>query len=113
MVTSLKTDFAQIFSRCPKNLSCPKFGGAAAPLAPPARTPMVTCFQFEKTMVRKVKLRGVLLCRNHWPRIAESSKFKLEHIQGSIPHQEKSNFKVPVRSGKLLSVTSDDMCGNF
>ena len=42
METSLKTDFAQIFSRCPKNLSCPKFGGAAAPLAPPARTPMST-----------------------------------------------------------------------
>ena len=34
METSLKTGFAQIFSRCPKNLSCPKFGGAAAPLAP-------------------------------------------------------------------------------
>ena len=29
-----KTGFAQIFSRCPK------FGEAAAPLAPPARTPM-------------------------------------------------------------------------
>ena len=43
MVTSLKTDFAQIISRCPKNLSCPKFGGAAAPLAPPARTPMFGC----------------------------------------------------------------------
>ena len=42
METSLKTDFAQIFSHCPKNLSCPKFGGAAAPLAPPARTPMYT-----------------------------------------------------------------------
>ena len=41
MATSLKTDFAQIFSRCPKTLSCPKFGGAAAPLAPRARTPMV------------------------------------------------------------------------
>ena len=40
METSLKTGFAQIFSCCPKNLSCPKFGGAAAPLAPPARTPM-------------------------------------------------------------------------
>ena len=40
METSLKTDFAQIFSHCPKNLSCPKFAGAAAPLAPPARTPM-------------------------------------------------------------------------
>ena len=43
MEMSLKTGFAQIFSRCPKNLSCPKFGGAAAPLAPPppARTPMM------------------------------------------------------------------------
>ena len=42
METSLKTGFAQIFSCCPKNLSCPNFGGAAAPLAPPARTPMRT-----------------------------------------------------------------------
>ena len=40
METSLKTGFAQIFSCCPKNLSCPKLGGAAAPLAPLARTPM-------------------------------------------------------------------------
>ena len=40
METSLKTGFAQIFSCCPKNLSCPNFGGAAASLAPPARTPM-------------------------------------------------------------------------
>ena len=40
MKTSLKAGFAQIFSCWPKNLSCPKFGGAAAPLAPPARTPM-------------------------------------------------------------------------
>ena len=45
MKTSLKAGFAQIFSCCPKNLSCPKFGGggAAAPLAPPARTPMLDC----------------------------------------------------------------------
>ena len=42
METSLKGGFAQIFSFCPKNLSCPKFGGgAAAPLAPRARTPML------------------------------------------------------------------------
>ena len=41
METSLKTGFAQIFSRYPKSLSCQKFGGAAAPLAPPARTPMI------------------------------------------------------------------------
>ena len=41
METSLKSGFAQIFPCCPKNLSYPKFGGAAAPLAPPARTPMI------------------------------------------------------------------------
>ena len=35
MATSLRTGFAQIFSRCTKNLSCSKFGGAAARLAPP------------------------------------------------------------------------------
>ena len=35
METSLKASFAQIFSCCPKILSCPKFGGAAAPLATP------------------------------------------------------------------------------
>ena len=41
METSLKNGFAQIFSCRPKDLSCPKFGGAGAPLAPsPARTPM-------------------------------------------------------------------------
>ena len=40
MQTSLKTGFAQIFSCCPKNLSYLKFGGAPAPLARLARTPM-------------------------------------------------------------------------
>ena len=45
METSLKTGFAQILL-LPQNLSCPKFGGgvggggAAAHLAPPARTPL-------------------------------------------------------------------------
>ena len=50
METSLKTGFAQIFTRYRKNLSCPKFGGAAAPLALPARTPMIssTCVQVFK-----------------------------------------------------------------
>ena len=41
METSFKTGFAQIFSCCPKNLSRPKFGGTTAPLAPPARSPMI------------------------------------------------------------------------
>ena len=47
METSLKPGFAQIFSCCPKNLSCPKFGGAAAPLAPTARTPMQSIMHIE------------------------------------------------------------------
>ena len=53
METSLKPGFAQIFSCCPKNLSCLKFGGAAAPLAPPARTPMLIMFlgYIEKVML--------------------------------------------------------------
>ena len=50
MGTSLKTDFAQIFSHCPKNLSCPKFGGAAALLAPPARTPMFPVLNVKFTL---------------------------------------------------------------
>ena len=58
MQTSLKTGFAQIFSCCPNNLSCPKFGGAAAPLAPPARTPMFTLIS---TSILPVKLGTLYL----------------------------------------------------
>ena len=60
METSLKTGFAQIFSCCPKNLSCPNFGGAAAPLAPPARTPMV------KTLVLRTPGCKTPVCKNAW-----------------------------------------------
>ena len=41
METSLKTGFTQIFSCCPKNLSCPYFGGLQPPSPPPAFTPML------------------------------------------------------------------------
>ena len=61
METSLKTGFAQIFSCCPKNLSCPNFGGAAAPLAPPARTPMGG---------------GAGKLKYHWERVLENLSFK-------------------------------------
>ena len=47
METSLKTSFAQIFSCCPKDLSCPIWGGGGGGGPPPppppplpARTPM-------------------------------------------------------------------------
>ena len=64
METSLKTGFAQVFSCFPKNLSCPNFGGAAAPLAPPARTPMnvdgtvnttLPCWSSTHTLLRVAK----------------------------------------------------------
>ena len=51
METSLKTGFAQVFSCCPKNLSCPNFGGTAAPLAPPAHTPMPRTYQCPQVSV--------------------------------------------------------------
>ena len=35
METSLKIGFAQVFSCCPKNLSCPNFGGGCSPPRPP------------------------------------------------------------------------------
>ena len=35
METSLKPGFAQTFSCCPKNLSCPKLGGGCSPPRPP------------------------------------------------------------------------------
>ena len=60
METSLKPGFAQIFSCCPKNLSCLKFGGAAAPPAPPARTPMICTLIFDKN-IKKTKHS---ICRN-------------------------------------------------
>ena len=64
METSLKTGFAQISSRCPKNLSCPNFGGAAAPLAPPARTPMFITFSdrsFDNTVYVQTTLFNSVL----------------------------------------------------
>ena len=58
METSLRTGFAQIFSCCPKNLSCPNFGGAAAPLASPARTtmPSSNCKKLLRQICRFVEL---------------------------------------------------------
>ena len=53
METSLKPGFAQTFSCCPKNLTYPKLGGAAALLALPARTPM----SIEGNQSVSVKLR--------------------------------------------------------
>ena len=63
METCLKTGFAQIFSCCPKKLSCPKFGGAAAPLAPPARTPMfgTACKHLVQTLNYDILICSVYL----------------------------------------------------
>ena len=73
METSLKAGFAQIFSCCPKNLSCPKFGGAAAPLAPPARTPML------KNKCIHTHFKGYFLCVKRFQpiiRAANNSQLK-------------------------------------
>ena len=66
METSLKASLAQIFSCCPKILSCPKFGGAAAPLAPPppaARTPMAKwCyFRCERNLPSVVSNKAMIV----------------------------------------------------
>ena len=56
---SLKTDLAQILSCCPKNLSCPKWGGGGcySPPCPPVRTPMslwVTKAMFVKSDMSQI-----------------------------------------------------------
>ena len=48
METSLKQAFAQIFSCCQKNLSCPKLGGAAAPSRSPGPYAYVYLGQFKR-----------------------------------------------------------------
>ena len=84
METSLKTDFAQIFSRCPKNLSCPKFGGAAASLAPPARTPMLQISVFLAKWFLSVGLENltrVVVCFSQsveWNKNARADKIVVE-----------------------------------
>ena len=54
METSLKANFAQIFSICPKILSCPKFGGAAAPLVAPGPHAYVNRQQTEWNILHKL-----------------------------------------------------------
>ena len=65
METALKPGFAKIFSCCPKNTSCPKFKGAAAPLdpPPPTRTPMAVIrsrIEFFLTSMRKLKIPSII-----------------------------------------------------
>ena len=65
METSLKTGFAQIFSCCPKNLSCPNFGGAAAPLAP--RGPYAYGASGPLTKKIRKTLRSLFALLQIWP----------------------------------------------
>ena len=52
--------FAQIFSCCPKKLSRPKFGGAAAPLALPPPGPYV--YGWFPSSVTQGQLNGTIEC---------------------------------------------------
>ena len=62
METSLKTCFAQIFSRCPKNLSCPKFGGGGGGCIPP-RPPGPYAYVYFMTAL-KISFRKAVFARN-------------------------------------------------
>ena len=95
METSLKTGFAQIFSCCPKNLSCPKFGGAAAPLAPPARTPMEG----------KIARKHFYPANSQEKSCIEFSYFFLINLNRALKKQEKVdwNERYPINSLLLLA----------
>ena len=58
METSLKTGFAQIFSCCPKNLSCPKFWGGLQPPSPPPPSPPGP-YAYETAALRVSELESI------------------------------------------------------
>ena len=104
METSLKPGFAQIFSCCPKNLSCPKFGGAAASLAPPARTPMVSSMNTLLAILkvtdarRDVILAGGLYHRFPWRHLPPGFTSKTGGFESYDSHQLLCSWKVEVNS---------------
>ena len=63
METSLKPGFAQIFSCCPKNLSCPKFWGGCSPPRPPPR-PVRLCVWGERRKKENLLTPWVLKTMN-------------------------------------------------
>ena len=71
----LKTGFAQISSRCPKNLSCPDFGGGCSPPCPPrpirlSKTQLLMTSQTLE-LVLTLKLEKNII---YWHQSAESQK---------------------------------------
>ena len=89
MQTSLKTGFAQIFSCCPKTLSCPNFGGTAAPLAPPARTPMYSAIFFSVLFSNILQSKAGYFCTFNSP----------------IPTAAKNSTTICQKSAKSLKAT--------
>ena len=76
METSLKTDFAKFSLAAPKNVSWPKFGGAEAPLALPARTPMAA--------INRLRREGCLLWRNRHSGVRQVERRIYSMIKGSV-----------------------------
>ena len=118
METSSKPGFAQIFSCCPKNLSCPNFGGAAAPLAPPPpppRTPMVLRFRVlgaSFSRFRGLRFRSrVLRFRVLGASFSRFGCFVLRSSFSKLPHQIQQLLMLTVRdaapeSGSVTGIVS-------
>ena len=73
METSLKSGFAQIFSCCPKNLSCPKLGGGGCSLP---RPPGAYAYELND-LERLVSIcRGKITVERQWNILDVRSLFK-------------------------------------
>ena len=66
MKTSLKPGFAQIFSCCPKNPSCPKFGGLQPPSSP---RPVRLCRREKMSFMREIDVFSPLAWDSRVPRV--------------------------------------------
>ena len=84
-------------SCCPKKLSCPKFGGAAAPLAPPARTPM--SYDFFCTGLVQLVGNTHKASQNKMMRLFEATLRKGVETKGKFkfPVNQMNCFAVPMK----------------
>ena len=110
METSLKTGFAQIFSCCPKNLSCPNFGEAAAPLAPPARTPMLSLV----TSLQKISSTGAETAGIRGSRFI-SAQLQAEKLKNQLEKEEQVTSCFRFVCNKVWSITfsRNDLVSSF
>ena len=108
MTTSLKAGFAQIFSCCPKNLSCPKLGGGVlqAPSPPPPRpyAYVLNALTFQVSMHVQKTINDYVSRHQNYKFCLHSCKIPvpLRKKKNNYSKHQRTNF-VPISAHSLIS----------